>query len=44
MDWNINQRYDPCSQFNENRAHTHRCGAEFVRNLIKRATTEGLLA
>jgi len=42
-DWDVSQRYANQSQFNRASAASHRRGADFVRNLIKRANMEGLL-
>ncbi|MHB8253278.1 MAG: SAM-dependent methyltransferase [Acidiferrobacter sp.] len=43
VDWNVNQRYAHRSDFSEGRVDPHRRGAKLVRNLIKKATVEGLL-
>ena len=42
-DWDVSQRYAKQSEFNKAYVESHREGADFVRNLIKKAKTEGLL-
>lgn len=42
-DWDIGQRYETQSAFSEVRVLPHRAGANHVRNLVSKATAEGLL-
>lgn len=43
LDWDVSQRYVHQNYFDEPRTQPHRRGAEAVRELIKKATLEGLL-
>lgn len=42
-DWRVSQRYAHQSQFDEVRATAHQAGANQVRQLVKKATLEGLI-
>lgn len=42
QDWKVSQRYAHQSNFNRPRAQSHREGAQRVRELVKKAQTEGL--